>query len=588
MRQKEPPRTLIFSKNLIYFVIYFFISILNSYAEESILNYSVDIGVEKNSELNITENITVYAEGNKIRRGIYRDFPTQYLNHFGHKFNVGFKILSIQKDGLTENYHTEKMSNGIRIYIGSKDVFLSPGTYTYTLKFKTDRQIGFFDDHDELYFNAIGNGWEFPVKNGQVRISLPETINHTSIKLDGYTGAFGAKDKDFTIYKSPNENLINFKLTKGLLPHEGFTVLVGFEKGKIDAPSKFQKMKYFLRDNRNIFIGLLGFIAALIYYLVAWYYFGRDPQKGAIFPQWEIPQGITAPEARYINKMGYDKKTFTSFLLQMAIKGLIKIKYSEFSGKYSLERDDAGTAPGPLEDLIRKQFFKFSNTLEIDTHNHEELKEASDLLEQSLKEQHLKKTFYSNIEFLFPALFIMFLTFFIEWYLEGYNANGLFSFGVFLVFFAFVVLHFLFRYLLKAPTIAGRKLLDRIEGLKMYMSVAERDSLTKLKNLDEMPKIYERFLPYAIALGVENKWAEKFASAFNLLSEQGRPYYPTWYNGYSSHNGVFDTSSFNSGFSSSFTSTISSSSVPPGSSSGFSGGGGSSGGGGGGGGGGGW
>jgi uncharacterized membrane protein len=143
----------------------------------------------------------------------------------------------------------------------------------------------------------------------------------------------------------------------------------------------------------------------------------------------------------------------------------------------------------------------------------------------------------------------------------------------------------LFYHLLKAPTLRGRKVMDQIEGFKMYLSVAEKDRLNLLNPPEKTPELYERYLPYALALDVENEWGEQFAEVLARAQVDGQPYSPSWYSGRSWD--VSRTSGFSDSLGSDFAGAISSSSTAPGSSSG-SGGGGSSGGGGGGGGGSGW
>jgi uncharacterized membrane protein len=143
----------------------------------------------------------------------------------------------------------------------------------------------------------------------------------------------------------------------------------------------------------------------------------------------------------------------------------------------------------------------------------------------------------------------------------------------------------LFHHLLKAPTRAGRQLLDRVEGFKMFLSAVDAQRLNTMSPPDKTPELFERFLPYALALGVEHAWAEQFTEVLAAAGQAGRSYSPSWYVGAGA--GAFSASSFASSFGDSFSSAVSSSSSAPGSSSGFSGGG-SSGGGGGGGGGGGW
>ena len=143
----------------------------------------------------------------------------------------------------------------------------------------------------------------------------------------------------------------------------------------------------------------------------------------------------------------------------------------------------------------------------------------------------------------------------------------------------------LFYRLLKAPTRAGRRLLDQIAGFRDYLQVAERDEMNFRNPPDKTPELFERYLPYALALGVEQPWAERFAGLLQRLENQGEVYRPGWYHGSRwSGQGIGD---FSRSLGSSLGAAVASSASAPGSSSG-SGGGGSSGGGGGGGGGGGW
>jgi uncharacterized membrane protein YgcG len=137
---------------------------------------------------------------------------------------------------------------------------------------------------------------------------------------------------------------------------------------------------------------------------------------------------------------------------------------------------------------------------------------------------------------------------------------------------------------ISAPTVEGRAVLDRIAGFKQYLSITERERLDRMNAPDDTPELFERFLPYAIALGVENRWADRFAGILAAAAAQGQRRF-AWYAGSSSP--WSNPGSFVGTVGSSLASTISSASTAPGSSSG-SGGGGSSGGGGGGGGGGGW
>ena len=153
------------------------------------------------------------------------------------------------------------------------------------------------------------------------------------------------------------------------------------------------------------------------------------------------------------------------------------------------------------------------------------------------------------------------------------------------IFFALLILHLIYIYLLKAPTPKGRRIMDELEGFKLYLELAEKDDLNRKHPPELTPELFEKYLPYAIALGVEQAWAQRFVAVFSRLNaDSGHSYRPGWYQG--SFN-PYRPGSFATSLSSEFNSAISSAATPPGSSSG-GGGGGFSGGGGGGGGGGGW
>jgi hypothetical protein len=181
----------------------------------------------------------------------------------------------------------------------------------------------------------------------------------------------------------------------------------------------------------------------------------------------------------------------------------------------------------------------------------------------------------------------IFLTFFMLpfWAAEIFVLNEVikltsFNFTIFLaVSFG---IHALFYNLLPRPTILARKILDELEGLELYLTVAEKERYKQFYEADITPETYEKLLPYAIALGVEEKWSERFSSSINAST-----YQPSWYDGGSSNSfnrGGFSGAAFAGGFAAGLGSALASANT----SSSGSGGGGSSGGGGGGGGGGGW
>ena len=554
-----------------------------SAAKERILDYSSEITVQADGDLIIVETIKVVASGNKIKRGIYRDFPTDYTDSRGNRVRVGFTVVEVLRDGEPEPYFTERRGNGIRVYIGRKDVTLPPDNYSYSLTYRTDRQLGFFDEFDELYFNAIGTGWVFPIERARAIVHLPpgaEVLESTA-----YTGRQGESGRDFSTGVGPGGAVV-FETTRPLKPHEGLTIVVSWPKGFVAEPTATEAFGYLLRDNASILAGLIGLLMVCAYYLYVWNKVGRDPETGTIVPLFEAPDGFTPAAARFVMGMGFDKKVFTAAIVNMAVKGYLTIE--DHNGDYVLkrqQRDRSALSPG--ENVLANTLFGSMSELELDNANNVRIKEAIEGLRTSLRAEFGKLHFVRNQGY-FILGFILSIVTVIAMFIGAEITTGalgqitVWSNGFVLV--ALLGANFLFYYLLKAPTLQGRAIMDQIEGFKLYLSVAEKDRLETFHPPDTTPEVFEKFLPYALALNVENEWSENFATAMAATGAE-QQYRPRWYRGRNWHHRNIGT--LGSTLGGAFASAISSAATPPGSSSG-GGGGGFSGGGGGGGGGGGW
>ncbi len=206
-----------------------------AFAREEILSFISHIHIYEDSNIAITEDIAVQAEHNKIKRGIYRDFPTNYQGLLGNKIKVDFEIVEVLKNGTKEPFHTKTLNNGIRIYIGNKSKYDSRGKHIYTIKYKTTQQLGFFTKHDELYWNVTGNGWEFPILEAKANVYLPKSISVNDVRLEAFTGRIGSTNIDYMSEISPSGNFI-YQTTKPLLSNEGLTIVVAWPKGLITEP----------------------------------------------------------------------------------------------------------------------------------------------------------------------------------------------------------------------------------------------------------------------------------------------------------------------------------------------------------------
>jgi len=423
---------------------------------------------------------------------------------------------------------------------------------------------------------------------------------------------------------------------------------VAWPKGLVAEPSWEQKLGYLLRDNLSTCAALLGLVGTFAFFLTVWFKVGRDPAKGNIIPRFSPPEGFSPAAVRYLMHLGFDQKTFAAAVVDLAVKGYLKIEEND-DGEYTLRR--IGKNDGSLdtgEARLASVLFRGGDVLQLTTTNHERISEARRALKESLGRQINDIYFRSNYPSFFLGLGLSLVTlaaviftsrsqeaiFALIWlsiwsiacvflaamvYRNWRGAGGphrrfgkiftalastlfalpffigeVFGLGIFamsvsapatLAFAGLVFLNALFYYLLKAPTQEGRQVMDQVEGFKMYLSVAEQDRLNLLNPPEKTPELFEKYLPYALALNVENEWSEQFAEVLAQAQVDGQPYQPTWYHG-SSWNRL-GSSGFADSLGGAFAAAIASSATAPGSSSG-SGGGGSSGGGGGGGGGSGW
>jgi hypothetical protein len=551
-----------------------------SFATEYIQSFHSDIEVRRNSDLYVTETIRVQAEGKSIRRGIYRDFPTRYHNPQGRSMSVGFELLSVKRDGVSEPFRIKNQSNGKRIYIGDSNVFLPPGVYEYQLSYLTTRQLGFYDDFDELYWNVTGNGWAFKIDHASALVTLPDTV--TDFRLTGYTGPQGSTAQNLQYRRSGN-NQVYFETDQPLARYEGLTIVVGWPRGLVDAPSGAQLRAWFIEDNKAALVVASGALALLIYYLLLWRWFGRDPEAGVIVPLYQPPQGYSPASMRFIQNMGYDEKCFTSAIINLAVKGALEINDDDGDFKV-IKKDNSNPSPAAGEaQVLGGLFADGRGNISIVQSNHSTLSSAISKHKNSLKRDYRKKYFNTNSWLLVPAILAtliliatailslpseqvimktMFLSVFSTIPLLSISAiwrgtklggkrgiiqivsNILVLIAISVVFFiegsrlmelieevplplvagllAMLALHLFFYQWLKAPTLAGRRLLDKIDGFKNYLEVAEQDEIALAQTPEFSADLYESYLPYAIALDLENEWTDRLDHAIAQGLLEGR------------------------------------------------------------------
>lgn len=557
-------------------LLFLVLGLLSLKAQERILSYDIDAEIEKNGTLLVREQISVVAEGNAIKRGIYRTFPTKYKDRLGNRFKVDFEVTEVLKNGAPEPWFTEDQSNGVVVYIGDSNIDLTPGTYNYTLSFKTTRQIGFFDDYDELYYNAIGGDWAFPIETASVTIRAPEGAG--IVQKAAYSGYAGSTGCDCEL--TSERNVVRLTTTRQLEPQEQLTIAAAWERGFVVRPSGFSKLLMFLKDNLHILFALAGLAGAIMIYFRKWKSAGKDPAKGTIIPLFDPPEGFSPAATGYLSNMGMKEEVVTAALVNMAVSGYLKIIRTR--KKYSLELVPGADAMlTPEEKALASALFAGNQEIVLDNENHMVFQKARSEAEKILKEKMIPEYFNLNAKYLLPGVLFSIALVLLTFVISPTPAVPI------ILIILLVGLGILFAWLMKAPTPHGRALMDEAEGFRMYLSVAEKERLNLVHEPELTVERFEKLLPFAIALGVENQWGKKFENALSRSMQDTKTYNPSWYTGTGFGAAAFSPSNFTSTMGKSFSSAISSASTAPGSSSG-SGGGGSSGGGGGGGGGGGW
>jgi uncharacterized membrane protein YgcG len=562
----------------------------------------------------------------------------------------------VTRDSRREPFTIVNLENGKQVKIGDSKTIVEQGVHTYTLVYETDRQLGFYGKHDELYWNVTGNGSSFPIENASATVRLPQGVARSSIASEAYTGPMGAKGRACATSVDA-AGQVHFQTTQALGPREGLTIVVTWPKGFVTEPALSKRLAYALQDNAVVLVSMIGLAFVCVYYLGAWFKVGRDPARGPITPRTDPPAGLSPASLRFIRKMGYDGKCAAAAVLDMAVKGFLSIH--EGDNGFSLKkcknsRADLSEEERKVADLLLKN----RNEIMMSNIHHKVFQDAIESLKGYLRASYEDRYFFSNRKYVLigcalsaTALCtaaatslaagkpqVLFLTIWLTFWSCGVTAlliativswrkflraAGLGKAGklVAAVMFTLFSIPFLaaevfvlvmlaswtsvllvptvlglcavnavFFHLLKAPTEEGRRVMDDIEGFRLYLTGGQTN-IDLTHQSGALTSLYERYLPYSLALDVESAWTKRFSGVLEQAAEghrDARNYAPDWYSGRQWDS--LGWGMLGSSVGSSLSSAISSAATAPGSSSGSSdgGSGGSSGGGGGGGGVGGW
>ncbi len=505
---------------LAFIIVFFFVPKIG-FAQEQIQSFRTRIQVEQNASLKVKETI-VYDFGNAQKHGIYRDIPYKYKARGGN-YNLRLTNFSVtDAKGNPWPFVVSNQGKSKRIKIGNVDTFVS-GKKTYIISYTVSRAINYFGGYDELYWNSTGNGWQVPILQSESEIILPgPVVDEQELKVACFAGSLGSSQ---ACSSKTVQNSTSVKFSQNQLSaFQGLTIVVGFPKGLVRQPTFWEN---FLETARDNWVLVLPFLT-LIFLFYWWRSRGRDPSVATIVPQYEALDNLSPIEIGTIVDEKADNQDVSAEIIYLATQGYIKITRLEknilFFNTVDYQLDLIKDPPEFKEEfkniLVKglfkdgKKSVKFSD---LKTNFFESLKDIKDEVYKSVTQ---KGYFLENPQRTRRNYFASGLLIIVIGIILGAGVNQLFlALGLALSGLLFLA----FSFFMPVKTKKGAEGKAHILGLKMYLSVAEKERLKFHNAPEKNPERFEKFLPYAIALRVEKQWAKQFEGIYV------NP--PSWYEG---------------------------------------------------------
>ncbi len=505
---------------------------LTAFASLEIDRFDVAIVLEPSGTLRVTEELTVTFYTS--HHGIEREIPVSYRDPRGATVTIDLDVDRIALDGGPVPYTARRIGRDLRLRIGDPDRTIT-GTYTYTIAYTVGRAIVFHDDYLQLYWNVTGNDWRIPIRHATATVFLPETVDRASLSTTSYFGHAGSTARGGPATLSETGELL-FS-TSHLSPGEGLTIDVSIPRDQfpLEPPSTAQRILWFLDANKYAALPIL----ALIGMILVWFRVGRDPRKGTIAPAFEPPHGMHPGEAGVLIDDRADLRDVSAMLIGLAVKRHLTIeavdeaegltdRVKEFFGREATEYRFV-RRPGSTEDLseverlllgalfdedhpdtrtlssLENQFYKHLPTLKS--------KLYGGLIERGYYPHNPERTrrFYTSIGFMGLA----------AGGAIGVVASSVYL-GIAVALCGLIVLAF--SPIMPRKTKRGVRALEELLGLSEYIRRAEVDRIEYHDAPEKNPQLFEKLLPYAIALNLTSIWTKQFEG---LLDEP-----PDWYVGH--------------------------------------------------------
>jgi uncharacterized membrane protein len=501
--------------------------------EWHLARFDTQMSVAQDGVATVSERLDVVFDG--AFHGIYRDIPIEYPAPHGSNYALFLKVTGVtdgEGNKLKYDSSTQNGNRHLKIYIPDA----VDTARTVRINYTVTNAVRWFDDHDELYWNVTGNDWAVPIDSASATISFPANTAG-ELRAQAFTGEYGSHQQDAKVQVRSNTVLV--ESNNPLSMREGLTADVYITKGVLAQPSKLTQAMWFLRSNIIVLLPLWAFLVMFFF----WWTKGRDPKPDiSVAPMYEPPPGMTPAEVGTLMDDAVHPRDITSTLVDLAVKGYLKIEEKEAKVLLFSHRDyifhllKPQSEWGTLEAHERVMLNHMFNAGVTDVHL-SDLKNQFYVAIPTMKSNILAelkgKGMYSvdpdsaHAYVLAGALFTA-APFVL---LQVFGATSLLESPGLLIAAAIiaVLIIFLFARIMPAKSQKGVHTKVEILGFQEFVNRVDADRLKRMP-----PDTFEKFLPYAMALGIENRWAKAFQG---IMQDP-----PNWYVGptpYMAFNPIF-------------------------------------------------
>ena len=503
--------------------------------DRRVLKFYSDIVVMADGTVDVTENITIQFIGGPWQ-GIYRSIPVEYSGPRGLNYSLFLDIKRItDEDGVKLRYESsrERQYRKLKIYIPHAD----NSTRTISIEYVVSDALRFFDDHDEFYWNITGDEWPIPIESAGAHIVFPDGTS--GLRTAVFTGAYRSTARNATAEVAGTG--VDVATTSPLGIHEGLTIGVAFDKGAVHEPTGWDRFLRNLRSNWPL--GLPVVVFFLMFWL--WWTRGRDPRLRPIAAQYEPPDKLTPGEVGTLVDNSVDMRDITATMVDLAVRGYLVIEEKQkdhllgltHSKDYvfHLKKSRAEWANlKPHEQELLEGLFSGGNAGDVisldDLHNrfYTSIPPIKDQIFGALVGDgyYLHRPDYVRAGYIgFGFVAGVILTVGGIWFSQNLGMAPL-PFFIAGVLTAAIICGF--GWFMPAHTQTGARALEGVLGFEDFLNHVEAD---RFNRTIKTPEMFEKFLPYAMALGVEKNWSKAFQGIYTQPPQwyQGGSFGPSFY-----------------------------------------------------------